>query len=83
LSASEGRPIFHRGHAQTNADNSLFEFGCNTSLFADLVGGYSINFSVSFDWNNLGAVCVYGMVASLPQEAKAAFRQVLDGGHAV
>ena len=56
----------------------LFEFGCNTSLFADLVGGYSINFSVSFDWNNLGAVCVYGMVASLPQEAKAAFRQVPD-----
>ena len=54
----------------------LFEFGRDTGLLADLVGSYSINFCVPFDWNDLGAVCVYGMVTSLPQEVEAAFRQV-------
>ena len=55
---------------------NLFEFWRNTCLLANLVGGDSINFCVPFDRNDLDAVCVYGVVTSLAQEAKAAFRQV-------
>lgn len=53
-----------------------FKLGRDTCLLADLVGSYSINFGVPFDWNHLVSVCVYGMVASLAQEAESAFRQV-------
>jgi hypothetical protein len=54
----------------------LFEFGRDTGLLADLVGSYSINPLVPFDGNDLGAVCVYGMVTALPEQMEAAFRQV-------
>jgi len=76
LPASLLQAFLHPVNPVNTVRHHLFELGRDTCLLADLVGGYSINFGVPFDWNHLGAVCVYGIVTSLPQEMEAAFRQV-------
>jgi len=45
-------------------------------LLADFIGRDAIKLLVSFYWNNLGAVCKYGMVGTFSQQAEAAFCQV-------
>jgi len=48
----------------------------DTSLLADLIGSNSVNFLVSFHWNDLGAICVNGMITAFPEQMKAVVRQV-------
>jgi hypothetical protein len=45
----------------------------DSGLLTDFVGSDSINLFVTFDRNNLGAVCVNGMIAAFPEQMKAIF----------
>jgi hypothetical protein len=50
----------------------------DSGLLTDFVGSDSINLFVTFDRNNLGAVCVNGMIAAFPEQVKAIFHQMSD-----
>jgi hypothetical protein len=54
----------------------ISEFRQDTGLLADFIGRDAIKLLMAFYWNNLGAVCEYGMVGTFSPQAEAAFCQV-------